>query len=69
VTREWMCKGIYESRAKDYRNPFRKMVYSNSKEMNQILGRIEDNGFIQDQMRQLEEFKKQIKAVKRKLKL
>jgi len=45
------------------------MVYSNSKEMNQILGRIEDNGFIQDQMRQLEEFKKQIKAVKRKLKL
>ncbi len=69
VTREWMCKGIYESRAKDYRNPFRKMVYSNSKEMNQIMGRIEDNGFIQDQMRQLEEFKKQIKAVKRKLKL
>jgi hypothetical protein len=64
-----MCKGIYESRAKDYRNPFRKMVYSNSKEMNQIVGRLEDNSFIQEQMRQLEEFKKQIKGVKRKLKL
>ena len=69
VTREWMCKGIYESRAKDYRNPFRKMVYSNGKEMNQVVGRLEDNSFIQEQMSQLEEFKKQIKAVKRKLKL
>ncbi|RYD73851.1 MAG: DUF4954 family protein, partial [Sphingobacteriales bacterium] len=27
ATRAWMCKGIYESRAKDYSNPFRKMVY------------------------------------------
>ena len=68
-TREWMCKGIYESRAKDYRNPFRKMVYSNGKEMNQVVGRIEDNSFIQEQMGQLEELKKQVKAVKRKLKL
>ena len=68
-TREWMCKGIYESRAKDYRNPFRKMVYSNSKEMNQVVGRLEDNNFIQEQMGELEELKKQVKAVKRKLKL
>ena len=27
ATREWMVKGIYNSRAKDYHNPFRKMVY------------------------------------------
>ena len=27
VTKEWMVKGIYESRAKDYANPFRQMVY------------------------------------------
>jgi hypothetical protein len=68
TTREWMCKGIYESRAKDYRNPFRKMAYSNSKEMNQVVGRLEDNSFIQEQMGQLEELKKQVKSVKRKLK-
>ena len=68
ATREWMCKGIYESRAKDYRNPFRKMAYSNSKEMNQVVGRLEENSFIQEQMGQLEELKKQVKAVKRKLK-
>ncbi len=68
ATREWMCKGIYESRAKDYRNPFRKMAYSNSKEMNQVVGRLEDNSFIQEQMGQLEELKKQVKSVKRKLK-
>jgi Domain of unknown function (DUF4954) len=68
ATREWMCKGIYESRAKDYRNPFRKMAYSNSKEMNQVVGRLEENSFIQEQMGQLEELKKQVKSVKRKLK-
>ena len=68
TTREWMCKGIYESRAKDYRNPFRKMAYSNSNEMNQVVGRLEENSFIQEQMGQLEELKKQVKAVKRKLK-
>jgi len=69
TTREWMCKGIYDSRAKDYRNPFRKMVYTNNEEMNKVMGRIEDNVFIQQQTGQLDELKKQIKAIIRKLKL
>src|SRR5262249_32028154 len=29
-TRTWMVNGIYESRARDYNNPFRKMVYENA---------------------------------------
>ena len=69
ATREWMCKGIYDSRAKDYSNPFRKMVYDNNEEMNKVIGRIEDNAFIQQQTGQLDELKKQVKAVARKLKL
>ncbi len=69
ATREWMCKGIYDSRAKDYSNPFRKMVYDNNEEMNKVIGRIEDNAFIQQQTGQLDELKKQVKAVIRKLKL
>lgn len=69
ATREWMCKGIYESRAKDYTNPFRKMVYDNNQEMNKVLGRIEDNTFIQQQMGQLDEMKKQVKSIIRKLNL
>lgn len=31
IVKEWMCKGIYDSREKDYTNPFRKMVYDTKK--------------------------------------
>ena len=67
-TKEWMCKGIFDSRAKDYSNPFRKMVYDTNEEMNRVIGRLEDNSFIQQQLADLELMKKQVKAVIRKLK-
>jgi len=67
-TKEWMCKGIFDSRAKDYSNPFRKMVYDTTEEMDNVLGRLEDNSFIQQQLADLELMKKQVKAVARKLK-
>ncbi|WP_462252656.1 DUF4954 family protein [Ferruginibacter sp.] len=68
-TKEWMCKGIFNSRAKDYSNPFKKMVYDTNEEMNKVVGRLEDNSFIQQQLGELEEMKKLVKAVARKLKL
>lgn len=66
-TRTWMSKGIYESRAKDYSNPFRKMVYETNEEMNRVLGKLEDNSFIQDQMAELEKMKKEIKQLIKKI--
>lgn len=68
VTRQWMCNGILESRAKDYSNPFRKMVYDNNEEMHKVIGRLEDNSFIQQQFASLEEMKKLVKSVIRKMK-
>ncbi len=68
-TTEWMCKGILDSRAKDYSSPFRKMVYDTNEEMNQVIGRLEDNSFIQEQVKELDEMKKQVKAIVKKLKL
>lgn len=67
-TKEWMCKGIFDSRAKDYSNPFRKMVYDTNEEMNRVIGRLEDNSFIQQQLAELDQMKKQVKAVIKKLK-
>jgi hypothetical protein len=61
-----MSKGIYDSRAKDYSNPFRKMVYENKDEMNAVVGKIEDNQFIQDQFEELENFKKTVKGLLKK---
>ncbi len=69
VTRDWMCKGIYESRAKDYTNPFRQMVYESDEEMNTVIGRLEDNSFIQAKLAELDLLKKQVKQIVRKLAL
>ena len=67
-TKEWMCKAIFDSRAKDYNNPFRKMVYDNSKEMESVIGRLEDNGFIQQQLAELDTLKKLVKLLLKRLK-
>jgi len=63
ATKEWMVKGIYESRAKDYANPFRKMVYETHKEMEKVVGSLKDNSFIRQQREELVQYKKQVAAV------
>jgi hypothetical protein len=68
-TKTWMSKGIYDSRAKDYSNPYRKMVYENDAEMNIVTGKLEDNTFIQSQLKELDEFKNAIEAIIEKFKL
>ena len=67
TTKSWMAKAIYESRAKDYKNPFRKMVYESQEEMNAVVGIIEDNQFIQEQLKELEVFKKTVKNLSKTL--
>ncbi len=69
ATTEWMCKGIYDSREKDYSSAFRKMVYDTTEEMNSVIGRLEENSFIQQQLGELDEMKKQVKSMVRKMKL
>ena len=68
-TKEWMCKGILDSRLKDYASPFRKMVYDTNEEMNKVMGRLEDNSFIQEQVAELETMKIQVKAIIKKMKI
>lgn len=60
ATKEWMVKGIYESRAKDYASPFRQMVYETQKEMEKVIGKLKDNTFIQQQQQELAEYKKRV---------
>jgi hypothetical protein len=66
ATKTWASKAIYESRAKDYSNPFRKMIYENIDEMNTVMGKLEDNQFIQDQFKELEDHKKTVKKLIKK---
>jgi hypothetical protein len=69
TTREWMVQEIYESRAKDYDNPFRKMVYETTGAMNNVLGKLDDNTFIKQEQTALENYKKEILQLCKKLKL
>src|SRR5687767_13397466 len=69
ATREWMVKGIYESRAKDYHNEFRKMVYQTQKEMEKVIGKLEDNIFIRQQLEEIKQFRKKVNSAIKNFKL
>ena len=63
-TKEWMVKNIYDSRAKDYQSDFRKMVYDNETEMVEVIGKLEDNVFIQQQQKELEQMRESIEEIR-----
>lgn len=69
ATKTWLTEGIFESRAKDYSNTFRQMVYDNQQEMEKVLGRLEDNSFIAMQREELKAFKKKVSALIKEMKL
>ena len=69
ATREWMTKAIYDSRAKDFHSDFRKMVYTSQKQMDKVLGKLDENSFIKQQEDEYRLFKKQINAVVRSFRL
>jgi len=60
---------IQNTRAKDYSNPFRKMVYESEAEMNAVVGALNDNGFINDQNKALEKLTADLTALKKELKI
>jgi hypothetical protein len=63
ATREQLVKEIYESRAKDYTNPFRKMVYDSPGEMNAVVGKLQDNSFIRQEKEALKQYRKQVEQI------
>ena len=67
-TKEWMSKGIHDSKAKDFANPYRQMVYDSTEEMDAVVGKLADNSFINDQVVALAKFKKNIAAFKKQIK-
>ncbi len=69
ATKQWITKNIAFSREKDYTNSFRKMVYDNDIEMNQVLGDIKENSFIIDQKKSLKPFTKTVNDIKMKFSL
>lgn len=55
-TKQWICEEIYKTRAKDYQNLFRQIVYENEAEMDAVVGALPDNTFIQQQQVEYEQY-------------
>ena len=66
-TEEKIQKNILATRRKDYENPFRKMIYGSSKEMEAVLGPLENNSFLKEQSAHFIGLKKQISEIQKRL--
>ena len=66
ATRDWMVKGIFDSRAKDYHNPFRKMVYDNRKQMETVIGKLDENSFIKKKIAEMKNYRERTKELLKK---
>jgi hypothetical protein len=65
--RSWIEEHIFESRAKDYRNQFKKATFRNQAEMEQVLGKPENNSFIRLIKREGVSFREMIDRVNARL--
>jgi hypothetical protein len=54
---------VYESRAKDWTNPFRKATFRSEAEMAAVLGRPEDNGFVRKTKADMEELRAKVRSL------
>jgi hypothetical protein len=66
-TKKWMVESVESSRKKDYTNPFRKMMHDSQEELDEVLGKFEDNEFIKDQKAELKVFTKNLNAFGKKI--
>jgi hypothetical protein len=69
LLKTWMVDGIASSRAKDYTNPFRKMVYETEKEMEAVTGKLDENSFILQQQEELKTTKATVQKLIKQFKL
>ena len=62
-TMEWITIQIKRSREKDYKNPFRQLAYESEKEMNAVVGSLENNSFINQTITDLESYKEKVHQI------
>ena len=63
TTQKHIAKNTFETRAKDYQNSFRAMMYDSKEEMNEVLGALEDNEFIKLIQAETDQFEKDCKIL------
>lgn len=56
----WIQEQVDKTRVKDYKNPFRTMVYDNKKEMENVIGKLKDDSFIALTKQKTKEFEENV---------
>ncbi|MFW5747815.1 MAG: hypothetical protein ACOCX6_03355 [bacterium] len=59
-----ISQGVYESRKKDFDNPFRRAIFKSDAEMEAVAGSVEDNPFIRQVEEQSASLKSRIRRVR-----
>lgn len=62
-TKEWICLEIEKSRAKDYENPFRMLTYNSMEEMETVIGKLDDNSFLNKQKEEYIRYEERVKKL------
>jgi len=63
TTKQWIYAHIVKARQKDYENPFKQMVYDSYAEMEEVIGALADNDFINKERESLALFEDKIKKL------
>ena len=63
-TEKWIASQIRQSRVKDYKNPYRRMLYQSEKELEAVIGALERNPFIIAQQEKVLALATQIEIIK-----
>ena len=63
---QYICDQVYESRKKDYENPFRNATFRNEEEKIAVIGKIDEVSFVKQIRKETEEFIASINAIRNK---
>jgi hypothetical protein len=63
---KFVCDQVYNSRKKDFDNPYRQSTFRNMAEMKAALGTIEENSFIVQVRQETEDFELQVEGIKKR---
>jgi len=66
IIQETIRDKVYESRKKDYENPFRQATFRNQSEMTATIGKVESNSFIRQVREETGNFKKSVSRIKKR---
>ncbi len=63
----YICDQVYDTRKKDYDNPFRNATFRNEEEKIAVIGKIEDVSFVKQIRKETEDFVSRVEAVRKLL--